>query len=154
MGLFDRFSSLETRVAAMELRFNGCNCRTTGSTAYHSARDLAAIMAVSCPTHSFRDLGNLLWFPAALPLLPEDRQLCTCPPIATRTWLEDKRDCLTVAEQEAEFCMLDEEFANGALQKFAIDQAEVARLVQRYNIEKTTRRCRKPKGRGAEEASS
>lgn len=138
-------SSLARRLAklkfAIDRSSSGCNCRPHGSTAYHSAAELAAILSIPCPTHGFRDLGDLLWFPVELPLLPEDQELCRCAPSATRAWLQNKRGGLTADEQTQEFRMLEEEFWSEESQnRFANDQVEVARLVRKYEQEMTA--CR------------
>jgi hypothetical protein len=58
-----------------------------------------------------------------------------------RAWLDNRRNGLTIDEQVAAFRMLEEEFWSEEVQKrLARDQANVAHLVERYELEKTSRR--------------
>jgi hypothetical protein len=135
-------SKIEARIIALQVKVDeagGCNCRQGESTAYHTAADLAAILATRCPVHDFCQLGDLQWVPTSMPLRFGDQALCTCPPSATRDFLQKNRGPLTYAEQQNEQCILQEEFTDNADQRFMVDQAKVKYLLQRYEQERNHR---------------
>lgn len=139
MGSKTVLCTFKKRIRALELaidRVGNCTCRRGGTTIYHTAAELQAILAIRCPVHGFRELGNLVWFPPAMPLSAEDQQLCKCPPSATRDFLANQRGLLTDTEQEEECHKLDEEFSEDAGKRFAADQAEVKRLIIQYERQK------------------
>lgn len=83
-----------------------CNCRPRDSgieTLAHTTEELKAIAAVPCPVHGRREIYPGFYTPEDMPLLPEDRQFCTCPPNAWRELNEreqDKDPTLTSNERE------------------------------------------------------
>lgn len=110
-----RIENLEKKQAERErARFLAlCNCRHFGEvTSFHTAADLASIMAVRCPVHGFRTLGALWYRPRWLPLL-KDREHCSCPPDPWRDFVEGKREKPTSEElmekHNAEFRSKSEE---------------------------------------------
>src|SRR5690348_4509137 len=121
-------AALEKRLIKIEayLGKNGCTCRPGQDTTYHTASDLGRILNVACPMHRFRDLGRLLWVPAGTPLLPQDRDLCGCPPNPGRDWLAGTRGPLTEQEQNEECSLWQDEFSEKARQGFKTEQASVA----------------------------
>ena len=100
--------ALEKRVRALEQAWFGeargrqCNCRSGQQTNYHRTAELEEIMKVRCPVHDIRDLGYLRWTPTGMPLRPEDRDFCFCPPSTVREFLQGERGLLTEEEQQAE----------------------------------------------------
>ena len=130
--------ALEKRVGALEAASlmksvnKDCDCRVGQTTRYHTAADLGHIMSVSCPVHSFRDLGDLLWVPPGTPLRPEDRYLCSCPPCPTRDLLEGKRGALTEKEQEEECRSWEPELTEHTEENLRIERAQLEALLQTY----------------------
>jgi len=129
-------AALEKRLRKIELIFlrrkRDCCCRWERETKYHCAGELGQIMNSHCPSHQFRDLGEICWVPIGTPLLPDDRNLCACPPSPTRNLLEGKIEFLTLEQQEAECAEWLEEFNQKALTDFHVDQARVAALLHEY----------------------
>ena len=129
-------AALEKRLCMVERRFlsrsTDCCCRPGGETNYHIATELERIMNVRCPIHQFRDLGDICWVPTGTPLLPEDRNLCACPPSLTRDLLTGNIGFLTQEDHEKECDKWREEFTQKAEQDFRIEQVRVAALVRTY----------------------
>jgi hypothetical protein len=127
---------LEKRLRKVAITFlsvtNGCCCRRGRKTNYHIAAELEKIMNVRCPIHQFRDLGDICWVPTGSPLLPQDRNLCACPPSLTRDVLAGNRSFLTQQQQEDECGKWRDEFTQKAHQDFRIEQLRVAALVRKY----------------------
>jgi len=100
--------ALEKRMRVLELallreaRGMQCSCRPGQETGYHNAEELEKILKIRCPVHNIRDLGYLRWTPSGMPLRPEDRDFCSCPPCAIRDFLQGERGPLTEEEQQAE----------------------------------------------------
>jgi len=88
-------------------------------------------MGVPCSLHS-RDLGTLVWVSPGMPLRPEDRHLCGCPPSPTRVWLEGKRGPLNVKEQEEEGRSWKIEVTAETEKKRHIEQQQEEALLQTY----------------------
>jgi len=95
-----------------------------------------AMMDIRCPVHRFRDLGDLRWLPSRLPLLSEDRTLCSCPPSPVREFLQGKRGPLTELEQEEEERRWERECAPGRDEEFRREQARAERLLYEYQKRK------------------
>ena len=129
-----RLSTLLPRVSALEAAMLAivCNCRRGQETIYHTAADLAAIMAVPCPVHTVRDLGCLLWLPPSSPLRSEDGTLCTCPPCAARAWREGRRGPLIREEQEEECRSWEQQLTGEEMNKVHQNQLQVKRLLRLY----------------------
>jgi hypothetical protein len=127
-------AALQKRLRKVEITFlsvaNGCCCRWGRKTNYHIAAELEKIMNVRCSIHQFRDLGDICWVPTGTPLLPQDRNLCTCPPSLTRDLLAGNIGFLTPEEHEEECGKWREEFTQKADQDFRIEQVRVAVLVR------------------------
>jgi hypothetical protein len=133
------FSTLERRLKVIEMNASkrstnkNCICRQGQRTIFHTAADLEKIIAIICPTHGFRDLGDLLWVASGTPLRKEDRLLCSCPTSPTRDWLEGKRGLLTPKEQEEECRSWEEEDLS---EGFRIERVRVNALLHKYLIVK------------------
>lgn len=120
----------EKRLRALEAVSScraGCQCRVSQETLFHSAADLERIMSIRCPVHIFRDLGELCWAPASMPLRAEDRPLCSCSPSPTREWLEGKGGPLTKQEQIEEGLSWDQ-----ALSEDPDDKMKIETLLSNY----------------------
>ena len=120
--------ALEKRVRALEQALFGkareqCNCRSGRETSYHGAAELEEIMNVRCPVHDVRDLGYLRWTPSGMPLRPEDRDFCSCPPCTVREFLQGERGPLTEEEQQAEKQRWEKEYAEASHEEFRREQA-------------------------------
>ncbi|SRR5712692_171464 len=110
--LKNRVFRLEQRVENKAKQHLVCNCRI--ETKYHYREDLQTIIKVQgdlpCPVHVVRDLGVFWQTPKNMPLLQEDRELCSCPPNLRRTYLEGKGPAppreQTVAEVQADLALL------------------------------------------------
>jgi hypothetical protein len=137
-------AALEKRLRALEQAFSAtgklCSCRPGGQTTYHSAEELKNIMDVRCPAHGFRDLGHLRWLPSGLPLQPDDKNLCSCPPCPVRDFLQGRRGPLTEVEEEEEEQRWEREYGAGSDDEFRREQARVEQLLQRYVYTKRNRR--------------
>jgi len=114
---------------------DGCTCRL-GKTTYHTASDLGRILNISCPVHRCRDLGLVSCVPSGMPLLPQDRHLCGCPPNPGRNWLAGTRGPLTEQEQQDECRQWQQEFSEKAQQDFHTEQASVAAVLKAYQRRK------------------
>jgi hypothetical protein len=129
-------AALEKRLCLVERGFlsrtTDCCCRPGGETDYHTATELERIMNVRCAVHQFRDLGSICWVPTGTPLLPQDHNLCTCPPSLTRDLLAGNIRFLTPEEHEEECGKWREEFTQRAEQDFRSEQVRVAVLVRTY----------------------
>jgi hypothetical protein len=102
LDLDRRLKKLESRLSILlaERRRLDCICRKV--TNYHTARELEAIFSIPCPTHGVMNPGSIFYRTTWLPLDPEHRQFCKCPPNIWREFIEGKRPRPTSAE-EAEF---------------------------------------------------
>jgi len=133
-------AGLDRRLCLVERKFlnfyDDCCCRWGRKTNYHIAAELEQIMNVRCPIHQFRDLGDICWVPTGTPLLPEDRNLCACPPSLTRDLLAGNIGFLTQQQQEDECGKWRDEFSQEAYRDFRIDQARVAAVVRTKNKKK------------------
>ena len=129
-------AALERRVRALEQALlaagKQCNCRTRGQTNYHNSEELKNLMEISCPRHNFRELGSLRLLPSGLPLQPDDRNFCSCPPCQLREFLQGQRGPLTEAEQESLERMWEEEFGAGSGQASCREQARLEALLRKY----------------------
>ena len=129
--------ALEKRVRALEQALFGeargrqCNCRSGRETSYHRVAELEEIMKVRCPVHDVRDLGYLRWTPSGMPLRPEDRDFCSCPPCTVREFLQGERGLLTEEEQEGEKQRWEQEYAEASDEEFRREQARGGVLPQR-----------------------
>ena len=129
--------ALEKRVRALEQALFGeargrqWNCRSGRETSYHGAAELEEIMNVRCPVHDVRDLGYLRWTPSGMPLRPEDRDFCSCPPCTVREFLQGERGPLTEEEQQAEKQRWEKEYAEASHEEFRREQARGGVLPQR-----------------------
>jgi len=137
-------AGIEKRLRALEqILFVGakeCNCRVGHKTIYHDEAELARIMAVSCPVHSIRDLGEVMWVGRSLPLRRDDQQFCSCPPSPLRELLLGRRGPLTQAEHEVEVERWAREYGSGADEKFRRDQDRIKQLLRIYEYNKPMRR--------------
>jgi hypothetical protein len=132
-------ADLEKRLRELELFFlrrDGCICRAGGHTTYHTANDLERILNVACPLHRFRDLGRLSCVPTGMPLHPQDRHLCGCPPNPSRDWLTGKRGPLTQQELEEECSQWRQEFSEKARQDFCTQQKLLEEFIRIYDRRK------------------
>ena len=129
--------ALEKRVRALEQALFGeawgrqCNCRSGRETSYHRVAELEEIMKVRCPVHDVRDLGYLRWTPSGMPLRPEDRDFCSCPPCTVREFLQGERGPLTEEEQQAEEQRWEQKYAEASHEEFRREQARGGVLPQR-----------------------
>jgi hypothetical protein len=138
-----RIATLEERVRALERALSAggkpCTCRIGTRTAFHTAEELAKIMAGRCPVHRFRDLGCLRWLPKGLPLHLDDRILCSCPPCPVREFLQGRRGPLTDAEQEEWQQRWERELGPESDEDFRHKQARIEKLLVKYECEKLKR---------------
>jgi hypothetical protein len=136
-------AALEKRVRALEASVPAigeqCRCRAGRQTRYHTAEELKRILDVRCPLHGFRDLGRLRRVGSGIPLLPEDQDLCSCPPSPIREFLQGRRGPLTEVEQAAEERSWEGEFTPAAKEDFRRDQAWARQLLQKYEYSKRQR---------------
>ena len=129
--------ALEKRVRALEQALFGeargrqCNCRSGRETSYHRVAELEEIVNLRCPVHDVRDLGYLRWTPSGMPLRPEDRDFCSCPPCTVREFLQGERGPLTEEEQQAEKQRWEKEYAEASHEEFRREQARGGVLPQR-----------------------
>ena len=129
--------ALEKRVRALEQALFGeargrqCNCRSGRETSYHRVAELEEIVNLRCPVHDVRDLGYLRWTPTGMPLRPEDRDFCSCPPCTVREFLQGERGLLTEEEQEGEKQRWEQEYAEASHEEFRREQARGGVLPQR-----------------------
>lgn len=134
------FAALEKRISVLEQAVSAtgkhCNCRTGERATYHSAEELKKLMDIRCPAHGFRELGHLRWLPSGLPLRPDDRNLCSCPPCPVRDFLQDRRGPLTEAEQEKEERRWEAEYGTSSDGKFRREQALVEQVLRKYEYDK------------------
>jgi hypothetical protein len=142
-------AALEKRLCLVERRFlsrsTDCCCRPGEETNYHTATELERIMNVRCPIHEFRDLGDIRWVPTGTPLLPEDRDLCACPPSLTRDLLAGSIRFLTPEENGKECGKWRDEFTQKAEQDFRLEQARVAALLRKYLRNKRSHHAKLPR---------
>jgi len=129
-------AALEKRLYLVERKFlnfyDDCCCRWGRKTNYHIAAELEQMMNVRCPIHQFRDLGDICWVPTGTPLLPQDRNLCACPPSLTRDLLAGNIGFLTPEENGKECDKWRDEFTQKAEQDFRLEQARIAALLRKY----------------------
>jgi hypothetical protein len=130
-------AALEKRVSALERRLvkgaaEGCNCRMGEQTRYHTALELEEIMAVSCPVHEIRDLGDVIWIPSGLPLRSEDGEFCFCPRSAVRDFLQGIRGPLTLEEQEMWERTWQRDYEQILGKDFRHEQARAEALLRAY----------------------
>ena len=134
--------ALEKRVRALEQALFGeargrqCNCRSGRETSYHRVAELEEIVNLRCPVHDVRDLGYLRWTPSGMPLRPEDRDFCSCPPCTVREFLQGERGPLTEEEQQAEKQRWEKEYAEASHEEFRREQARGGVLPQRSQQKK------------------
>jgi hypothetical protein len=137
-------ASIEKRLRALEqILFAGaeeCNCRVGRKTIYHNAVELARIMAMSCPVHSIRHLGEVMWVGRSLPLRRDDQQFCSCPPSPLRELLLGRRGPLNEAEQREQKERWMREYGPSSNEQFRNDQDRVTQLFRVYDFKKSLRR--------------
>ena len=102
LDLDRRLKKLESRLSILLAERRRLNCTCRKETNYHTACELEAIFSIPCPTHGVMDPGAIFYRTTWLPLAPEHRPFCKCPPNIWREFLERKRPRPTSAE-EAEF---------------------------------------------------
>ena len=116
-----------------------CRCRAGRQTRYHTSEELKRILDVRCPVQGFRHLGRLRRVGSGIPLVPEDQDLCSCPPSSVREFLQARRGPLTQVEQAAEERSWEGEFTPAAEEDFRRDQAWARQLLQKYEYSKRRR---------------
>jgi|SRR5947209_7193692 len=136
-GLAKRVRALERALLREGTR--ECTCRSGQETSYHTAAELEQIMDIRCPVHDVRDLGHLRWTPSGLPLRPEDRDLCSCPPCAVRDFVQGTRGPLTLEEQEVEERRWKREYAEDSDEEFRREHGRAEVLLRRYQQKKRRR---------------
>jgi hypothetical protein len=132
-----RLAALEKRLSAIERRvfaegIEDCKCRVGQQTRYHTATELKKIMDVRCSVHGIRDLGNVSWIPRGLPLHPDDRELCSCPPYAVRDFAQGVRGPLALEEEELWERTWQREYTRTSTTEFRHEQARAEALLQAY----------------------
>jgi hypothetical protein len=121
---------LEKRIRALQLKRElraGCTCRKERMSFYHCLSELEKILSVRCVVHGIRYIAEVSWAPSTMPLAIEHRPLCSCPPSATREWLEGERGPLTEEEQVQE-CLTWEQ----ALSEDRQEKMQVETLLKNY----------------------
>lgn len=140
MGL----AGIEKRLRAFEeivlAGVEKCNCRAGQKTMYHDAAELARIVTVSCPMHSIRDLGEVMWVGRSIPLRREDHQFCSCPLSPLRELLLGRRGPLNEAEHKEQEERWVSEYGPGSEEQFCRDQDRAKQLLRLYRFKKSLRR--------------
>jgi len=135
---------IEKRLRVLEqvvfARSEECNCRAGQKTWCHNAKELAKIIAVICPVHRIRDLGELICIGRGLPLLEDDRQFCSCPPSPLRALLMGRDGALSDAEQQQEEQRWWSEYGPGSDFDFRRDQEWVKKMLRIYEFNKSRRK--------------
>ena len=97
-----RAKNLEKTLSEVAARCRGLNCNCRDETRVHNPDELEAIMKIHCPEHGVCDLGYISFLVHWLPLAPEFRQFCHCPPNLHRDFVAGMRAKPTAAELQEE----------------------------------------------------
>jgi hypothetical protein len=130
-NLRGRIEKLEIRLSRVCQQAEAESCICGKVIMYHTSYELELILAERCPVHGVAEPKFLMHGSYCMPLDPEYRKYCKCPPDAWRAFLEGKRPRPTMDE------LMDQDNARRIPQAdgeraFQEEHARIKRVIARH----------------------